>query len=154
MTNAYEIRRDETDHRKNKPWIVVKNGEPLKYRQIDSYPKHFSSKRLAKIAADKDAEWDAYMAIVLADDASREYRWTAEEQQQIEDLRLALRLNEEKWTFNGKVRFVELSRIGQRKDVEDSQKTTWTDANYPAQLRRRMAARAEAFRRAGLELES
>lgn len=153
MTPAtYEIKRDETDHRKVKPWIVVKNGEPLKYSPRDSFPKTFRSKRLATIAATKDTEWDSYMEIVLADDASGEYRWTVEELAQIDELVLSLKLNEEKWTFNGKARFVDISRGHQARDAEDSRKTNWTEAHYPVQLRRRMAARAEAFKRAGVTL--
>jgi len=151
MTAVYEIKRDESDHRKVKPWIVLKNGQPLKYHERDSFPRHYSSKRLAQLAADKDAEWDAYAGVVLADDAGRKYHWTPEELEQIASLTLSLKLNEEKWTFNGKARFVDISRGHQAKD-EDSQKADWTNALYPAQLRRRMAARAEAFKRAGLEL--
>ena len=152
MTAVYEIKRDESDRRKVKPWMVLKNGEPLKHSPHNHYHQNFSSKRLAQIAADKDAEWDAYAGVVATDDASGEYHWTPEELEQIASLTLSLKLNEEKWTFNGKARFVDISRGHQAKDAEDSQKTNWTNALYPAQLRRQMAARVEAFRRAGIEL--
>ena len=98
---------------------------------------------------------DEYRARVLEQDASGVYVWDTDEEKHIAEYVEALRTNRECWTMNGKMTLQEKARLQQSKDksVVEGPRSCWTDPDtYFAEKRRTMAARAEAFKRAGLEL--
>jgi len=153
MTATYEIKRDETDHRKVKPWMVVKDGIPLEWdRGSKGYPMHFPSRKEAQAEIDKDIAWDAYLERLYEQDATG-YVWTADEQRQIDEYAVVLKANGESWTFCGKFTAQVIARHQHQKDADVLKSDSWIDPKrIHAEKRRVMAARVEAFKRAGIEL--
>lgn len=153
--SEYIIKRDETDHRKVKPWIVLKDGTPLTHDQNARNPcvRSFPTRKAAQAEIDKDIVWDAYVVRLFEQDAAGVYEWNADENEEIEKFAQRLRENPEQWTFNGPARFVAIARRQHEKDAEDLEKDDWIDAKrFHAEKRRTRAARVEAFKRAGVEL--
>ena len=149
----YEIKRDESDHRKVKPWIVLKNGEPMKYDGC-RYAQRFKTRKDAQEKVTQDIEWDAYLVRLHEQDAAGVYEWNAGETEEIEKFTQQLLENPEQWTFNGPARFADIAQHQHWKDAKDLESDAWIDVKrFKAERRRRMAARAEAFKRAGLELQ-
>lgn len=149
--NQYEIKRDTAGHRKVKPWMVLKNGDP--YESAKGYPMHFRNRREAQEEIDKDIAHDAYLAQLYEQDAAAVRAWTAEQEREIDEYAEVLRVNAESWTFWGKYPAREIARRQHERDARDLASNSWIDPRrIHAEKRRAMAARVEAFRRAGLEL--
>lgn len=149
----YEIKRDETDRRKVKPWIVLKDGMSLKHTAYDVYYRTFDSRKQAQKAIDEDAAYDAYLARLYEQNAAGFREWNAEESKEIDDYAAILKANAESWTFLGKDTAQNIARRQHEKDARDLESDSWIDPKrVHAETRRIMAARAEAFKRAGLVL--
>lgn len=125
----------------------------MKYSERDTLPRTFNTRKQAQEFADTDRQRDEYRARVFEQDRTRQYEWDADENAQIDGLAQKLRENPEQWTWNGPSHFVDMSRMQHVKDAEALESRNWLDCDfYHAEKRRLMAARREAFRRAGLEL--
>ena len=150
--STYEIKRDESNRRKVKPWIVLKDGGPLKYTAHNSYYRTFDTRKQAQEAIDEDAAHDAYLARLYEQDAEGFKEWSTEESKEIDAYAEILRANTERWTLGGKL---EAQAIARQQHQEDAKALTqqWMDTKRThAEKRRIMAARAEAFKRAGVAL--
>lgn len=149
----YEIKRDESDHRKVKPWMVLKDGIQMTWDAGRPYPRRFVTRKDAQAEIDKDIAHDAYLARLYEQDAAGFKEWNAAESKEIDDYAAVLRENAESWTFFGKYTAQNIARQQHKKDAKDLESESWIDPKrVHAEKRRIMAARAEAFKRAGLEL--
>jgi hypothetical protein len=131
-------------------WRVLRDGQPF-----DSSRHQFiTRKRDAEKAAAELAAWDEWQAHVYRDDADGSFRWTATELSQIVEYAAKLATNSMGCSFFTQLPLRTIARQQHQKDAEDLLKddTCWTDAPWVrAEKRRVMAARLEAFRRAGLD---
>ena len=117
------------------------------------YPRRFSTRKDAQKEIDKDIAYDAYLARLYEQDAAGFKEWSAEESKEIDDYALVLRANKESWTFSGKFTAQVIAKQQHEKDAKCLESQSWIDPKrVHAEKRRIMAARAEAFRRAGLTL--
>lgn len=146
----YVIERWQQDHRKQKPWIVRKDGELMKYSERDSHPRIFKKRKDAEAHAAADKANEEWRARILTQDQAGVCEWDEAEEAEIEKYVTKLRENPLQWTMNGQHPFVTIARIQHDKDAETLTQSNWTDCEfYHAQKRRVMAARVEAFKRAG-----
>jgi hypothetical protein len=155
MTSAtYEIKRDENDHRKVKHWVIIKDGIPLEWDGgSKGCPMHFATRRDAIEQVEKDKSHDAYIARLYEQEAAGFKEWNAAESKEIDDYAAVLLANAESWTFFGKFTAQVIARHQHQKDAEVLLSDSWVDPKrIHAEKRRIMAARAEAFKRAELEL--
>ena len=135
-------------------WKVLKNGQEMR-REGAYYPRLFKLKREAEAFCVEDAENDRIKALHAEQDRTGVYVWSEADNQQIEEYAAALIENKERWTMTGKFPIQELGRREHEKDaaVLSGPRESWIDPDrYFAEKRRVMAARREAFKRAGLEL--
>lgn len=150
---AYSIERDPTDHRTNRCWIVRKDGVALVYTMGSRCPQTFKNRKDAQARIDDDIAHDAYLANLFAQDTATVRTWTPAEQKEIDDYAAILKANEESWTFCGKRTAQIIARQQHEKDAECLLSNSWVDPKrLHAEKRRIMAARTEAFKRAGLTL--
>lgn len=135
-------------------WQVLKNGEPVKYEGAH-YARSFKLKRDAAAFCFNDAEYDKIRALHAEQDRTGVYVWSDADDKQIDKYAAALIENKERWKMTGKFPIQELGRREHEKDaaVLSGPRESWIDPDrYFAEKRRVMAARREAFNRAGLEL--
>lgn len=133
----------------NRGWSVLKGGQVVE--------GHYCHKRKRDaIAAIEDLiAYDKWLEKLLAEDRAGTYTWSEDEEKQINEFAELLKANEERWTFCGKFPIQKLARDRHKKDAEDltTDKSNWVEPDrFFAETRRRMAARVEAFKRAGVEL--
>lgn len=151
---VYSIERDLTDHRKTKPWIVLKDGVALTYTMGSHFPETFKNRKEAQVKMQVDIAHDAYLARLFTQDIATVRTWTPAEQKEIEDYAAVLSANEECWTFHGKRTAQFIARHQHETDTKDISHDHWVNPKrFHAEKRRVMAARVEAFKRAGLTLE-
>lgn len=136
----------------DKRWIVTKDGEPVKWSAGDHYPQTHQRKRDAVEYIGKLKVGDAWTALLFAQDATGVYVWTPEEEKQINDYAVVLKVNATRWNFFGQQPAQDIARDQHVKDAEALDKQ-WIDTKRThAEKRRVMAARVEAFKRAGVVL--
>jgi len=150
----YSIERVQEEKRVG--WYVVEGGRRLHYsgKAADrSYcPTQYKTRKSALERIEELRKYDARLELIFAQDFSRAYVWTEEEQKQIQDYAAQLKDNRLRWTFHGQFPLQQIAREQHWKDVEVLRRRDWTDpALFHAEKRRVMAARLEAFRQAGVE---
>jgi hypothetical protein len=149
---TYTIERDLNDHRKVKPWLVLKDGVVMNHHNC-LYVEKFSTRKDAQKRIDDDIAGDAYLVRLHEQDTAAVRTWTPEEKKEISDFAVILTANEERFTFHGKLSIQAISRGRHVKDAKDLATNHWIDPKrLHAELRRNMAARVEAFKCAGLTL--
>lgn len=154
MKHRYTV--EKYPYRQGWRWQVLQDGQPVGDGVAWSGGKHCETRRKALKAAVDFAARDDWRALVFADDLSGDYHWTPEEFEQIADFAKRLRENPLRWTFSGQLPLRRIARDAHQKDARDLLKpdSCWIDPSWVrAETRRSMAARREAFRQAGLDLE-
>src|SRR5262249_40401237 len=137
-----------------KLWMVLKDGQPYAREGSKGYYMRFNTRKSAQEEIDKDVAWDAYLARLYEQDRSGVYVWTVEEELELDAYAAVLKANELRWTFFGKFPIQVVARQQHERDAKNLQSDSWADAKrVHAEKRRVMAARVEAFRRAGLVFE-
>lgn len=132
-------------------WTILRNGVK------DDRWSWRNTKRECVAQVEKFIAADKYSAQVMEQDRTGVYVWDADEEKQIAEYAEALRVNIEVWTLGigGKMTRQDKARMqheNERKTLEGP-KDCWREPDkYFAEIRRRMAARVEAFKRAGAEL--
>jgi hypothetical protein len=134
-------------------WAVLKDGE-----MVEGH-KYHPRKRDALAAIPQIQARAEYEARVLAEDLDG-ISWTPEEEQNINEYAEVLRENPEKFTFVGRRRIVDIARTDHDSDartieqhlMQPGPQNNWSKL-VCAEVRRRRAARVEAFKRAGLDLD-
>lgn len=135
-------------------WKVLKNGQDTK-REGTSYARSFKLKREAEAFCIQDAESDRINALHAEQDRTGLYIWSDPDNQQIDEYAIALRENKLRWTMTGQFQLQDIGRREQEKDaaVLTGPRERWLNPDRLfAEKRRIMAARCEAFKRAGLTL--
>lgn len=151
VTETYTIERDLTNHRKVKPWIVLKDGVRMPSPR-SGYCTFYFTRKAAQEDIDADVAYDAWLARLYLDDFERVYRWSEDEGKQIDEYAGTLKENRLRWTFAGQFPIRQTAREQHWKSCEDLKRWDWGDATkFHAETRRTMAARLEAFKRAGVE---
>lgn len=154
MTAAFTVAENTKERRRRKSWVVVDaEGRALDYEgKIDrhGFAAAYDTRRDAVEHAAKFTGWAERRERIMREDWAG-IAWTPEEQQQIEEYAVVLRANETHWTFYGEETCRESAARQHASDARDLESTNWTDCEYfHAEKRRVRAARAEAWRRAGL----
>jgi hypothetical protein len=159
----YAIERYQGEKDRKPVWYITGDGKRLDYDGKPQvawsgrlwYPKAY---RTRKDAAERIAQWerfDIWLAKMFEQDFNRVYEWDADEEKQIEAYAVELRANALRYSFaaGGRTSVQDLGRRQHRIDADMLRRRDWLDAGrLHVEKRRTMAARIEAFKRAGVTL--
>lgn len=149
MTSKYTVVKD--DYRR---WSILRDGQPIIGENGIARHK-YSRKRDALEEIPLIVAAVEYEALCGAQDAAGVFVWTTNEEEQIADYVKALKVNATRWYMSGQMTLQEAGRVQHAKEQEvlDGPRENWLNPDrYFREKRRTMAARIEAYKRAGIEL--